>query len=119
MSSDQHQITTQEITITPEAAKEIQRIRLENQIPESHALRMGIKSGGCCGLSYLLAFDEKPEENDKVFLSEGVTIYVDTESLMHLSGTKLMLIDGPNGKGFKFDNPNDTKSCDCEDGCCD
>ena len=110
------QVTTQEITLTPEAAEQIRLIRRENQVPETHGLRIGIQSGGCCGSSYLLAFDEKVEATDKVFQSEGVSIYVDEESLEGLSGTTLEFVNGPQGKGFRFDNPNKSKSCGCNDG---
>jgi iron-sulfur cluster assembly protein len=112
------QVTTQEVTFTPEAAEQIRLIRRENQVPETHGLRIGIQSGCCCGSSYLLAFDEKVEATDKVFQSEGVSIYVDEESLEGLSGTTLEYIDGPQGKGFRFDNPNQAKSCGCGDSEC-
>ena len=112
------QVATQEITLTPEAAEQIRLIRRENQVPETHGLRIGIQSGGCCGSSYLLAFDEKVEAIDKVFQSEGISIYVDNENLKSLSGTTLEYVDGPQGKGFKFNNPNQTQSCNCDDGEC-
>jgi iron-sulfur cluster assembly protein len=112
------QVITQEVTLTPEAAEQIRLIRRENQVPETHGLRIGIQSGGCCGSSYLLAFDEKVEAIDKVFQSEGVSIYVDEESLEGLSGTTLEYLDGPQGKGFKFNNPNQAKSCGCGDSGC-
>jgi iron-sulfur cluster assembly protein len=112
------QVATQEITLTPEAAEQIRLIRRKNQVPETHGLRIGIQSGGCCGSSYLLAFDEKVEATDQVFQSGGVSIYVDEESLEGLSGTTLEYVDGPQGKGFKFNNPNQAKSCGCGDGSC-
>jgi len=115
MSTQETEISTQEINITPEAAEQIRNIRRENQIPDTHGLRIGIQSGGCCGSSYSLAFDDKVEATDRVFQSEGVSIYVDEENLGSLSGTTLEFVDGPNGKGFRFDNPNQSKSCGCGD----
>jgi iron-sulfur cluster assembly protein len=112
------QVSTQEITLTPEAAEQVRLIRKENQVPETHGLRIGIQSGGCCGPSYLLAFDEKVEATDKAFQSEGISIFVDEESLEGLSGTTLEYVDGPQGKGFKFNNPNKAQSCGCGDGEC-
>ena len=115
------QVAVQEITITPEAAAEIEKIRKENNIPESHGLRMGVKAGGCCGLSYLLAFDEKAGDEDKVINSEGIKLLVDLDSLELMTGTTLHFMDTPNGRGFKFENPNDQKehdSCNCGDGGC-
>jgi iron-sulfur cluster assembly protein len=123
MRIEETQVSAQEITITPEAAEQIRNIRRENQIPDSHGLRIGLQSGGCCGASYMLAFDDKIEATDLVLHSEGVSIYVDREDMTNLSGTKLEYVDGPDGKGFKFDNPNRSKSCGCSensDGCgCD
>jgi iron-sulfur cluster assembly protein len=115
MSTQETEVSVQEIRITPEAAEQIRNIRRENQIPETHGLRVGIQGSGCCGPSYVLAFDDKVEATDKVILSEGVSIYVDEENLEGLSGTTLEYVDGPNGKGFKFDNPNQTRSCGCGD----
>jgi len=113
MSTQESEVSTLEIIITPEAAEQIRNIRRENQIPDTHGLRIGIQSGGCCGSSYVLAFDDKVEATDRVFQSEGVSIYVDEENLVGLSGTTLEYVDSPNGKGFRFDNPNQSKSCGC------
>jgi iron-sulfur cluster assembly protein len=118
MNTQETQIMTQEITITPDAVSEIRKIRAANQIPETHALRMGVKSGGCCGISYMLAFDEKAGETDKVIQTEGMTVFVDAVSLPQLAGTTLEFVNGPHGSGFKFTNPNDQQSCNCDDGCC-
>jgi iron-sulfur cluster assembly protein len=120
MNTMEEQVIAQEVTITPEAASEIRKIREANKVPETHALRMGVRTGGCCGMSYLLAFDDKAEETDKVFQAEGVTVYVDAQSLTKLAGTTLQFVSGSHGSGFKFENPNDQKSCDCGDeGCCE
>ena len=115
MGAQGTEVSAQEIVITPEAAEQIRNIRRENQIPETHGLRIGIQSGGCCGSSYVLAFDDKVESTDKVLQSEGISIYVDEENIESLSGTKLEYVDGPNGKGFRFDNPNQSNSCGCGD----
>ena len=115
MSTQEAEVSLQEINITPEAANQIRNIRRENQIPDTHGLRIGIQSGGCCGVSYVLAFDDKVEATDKVFQSEGVVIYVDEENLPNLSGTTLEYVEGPQGKGFRFDNPNQSSSCGCGD----
>jgi iron-sulfur cluster assembly protein len=118
MSNQEEQIITQVIKLTPAAAEQIRLIRRENQVPETHGLRMGIQPGGCCGSSYSLAFDEKAEPTDRIFQIEGVSIYIDEEHLESLSGTTLEFVDSPQGKGFRFDNPNRSKSCDCGDGGC-
>ncbi len=102
-----------EIQITPKAAEEVKRIRAENNIPESYGLRVGVKGGGCSGLSYVLGFDEKPSEGDKALEIEGITVFIDPKSLAYLSGTYLDYTDGLNGKGFVFNNPQATKTCGC------
>jgi iron-sulfur cluster assembly protein len=118
MNTEETQVLTEEIKITPEAAEQIRLIRKENQIPDTHGLRIGIQEGGCCGFSYFIGFDEKADATAKVFKSEGTMVFIDTRSLPYLKGTTLQFVDGPQGKGFRFENPNNQKSCDCDDGCC-
>ena len=76
-------------------------------------VRVGVKSGGCSGLSYDLTFDNKQEENDKVFEENGVRIIVDKKSFLYLVGTTLEYSGGLNGKGFVFNNPNAERACGC------
>jgi len=101
------------VVITSRAAQEIRKIKSDNNIPETHALRLGIKGGGCSGMSYVLAFDEKPRQGDNTFEIEGLTVYVDPKSLFYLSGTTLDFSDGLNGRGFVFNNPNAARTCGC------
>jgi iron-sulfur cluster assembly protein len=103
----------EEITLTEKAAAQVARVKVENNIPAGHGLRLGVKGGGCSGLSYVLGFDEKPTEKDKVFTIRGVTVYIDPKSLFYLSGTVLDFSDGLNGKGFVFNNPQASKTCGC------
>lgn len=76
-------------------------------------IRVGVKSGGCSGLSYDLSFDNKKEENDKVFEENNVRIIVDKKSFLYLIGTTLEYSGGLNGKGFVFNNPNANRTCGC------
>lgn len=77
-------------------------------------VRVGVKSGGCSGLSYDLKFDkEKEEEEDKVFEDNGVKIIVDKKSFLYLIGTTLDYSGGLNGTGFVFNNPNANRTCGC------
>jgi iron-sulfur cluster assembly protein len=101
------------VTITSRAAQEIRKIKSDNNIPDAHALRLGVKGGGCSGMSYVLAFDEDPKERDTVYQMEGLTVYVDPKSQFYLSGTVLDFSGGLNGKGFVFNNPNATRTCGC------
>ncbi len=112
-----NETTNNPITITPEALQEIQRIRTEQNIPQELGLRIGIKSSGCCGVSYMLGFDNNRPEIDNILNYDGLTVYVDHQSLEFLTGSTLRYIDGPEGSGFYFENPND-EGCNCgDDGC--
>jgi iron-sulfur cluster assembly protein len=106
-------VLNEEISLTAKAAAQVEKLKKENNIPGEHGLRLGVKGGGCSGLSYVLGFDEHPKENDKVFAVHGVTVFVDPKSLFYLSGTVLDFSDGLNGKGFVFNNPQAAKSCGC------
>ena len=76
-------------------------------------VRVGVKSGGCSGLSYQLKFDKMIQENDKIFEDYGIKIVVDKKSLLYLVGTTLEYSGGLNGKGFVFTNPNANRTCGC------
>lgn len=81
--------------------------------PDTAYVRVGVKSGGCSGLSYELTFDENARENDKIFEDNGVRICVDKKSFLYLVGTTLEYSGGLNGKGFVFNNPNAQRTCGC------
>lgn len=76
-------------------------------------VRVGVKSGGCSGLSYELRFDREVGETDKVFEDNTVRIIVDKKSFLYLVGTTLEYSGGLNGKGFVFNNPNAQRTCGC------
>ena len=81
--------------------------------PIQDFVRVGVKSGGCSGLSYDLKFDDVLNEEDKLFEDNQVKILVDKKSLLYLVGTVLEYSGGLNGKGFVFNNPNETERCGC------
>ncbi|MCM4160572.1 iron-sulfur cluster assembly accessory protein [Antarcticibacterium flavum] len=76
-------------------------------------VRVGVKSGGCSGLSYELKFDKSQGETDKLFEDNEVKIVVDKKSVLYLAGTILEYSGGLNGKGFVFNNPNAQRTCGC------
>ena len=76
-------------------------------------VRVGVKSGGCSGLSYDLKFDRESTDTDKVFEANDVKIAVDKKSFLYLVGTILEYSGGLNGKGFVFNNPNAQRTCGC------
>ena len=76
-------------------------------------VRVGVKSGGCSGLSYELKFDKSKNESDKLFESNEISIIVEKKSFLYLIGTTLEYSGGLNGKGFVFNNPNAQRTCGC------
>ena len=76
-------------------------------------VRVGVKSGGCSGLSYELKFDKSQAENDKLFEDNEIRIVIDKKSVLYLAGTILEYSGGLNGKGFVFNNPNAQRTCGC------
>ena len=76
-------------------------------------VRVGVKSGGCSGLSYDLTFDSDSTSDDKVFEDNAIRIIVDKKSFLYLIGTTLEYSGGLNGKGFVFNNPNAQRTCGC------
>ena len=76
-------------------------------------VRVGVKSGGCSGLSYDLKFDKNKGDDDKIFVDNDITIAVEKKSFLYLAGTILEFSGGLNGKGFVFNNPNASRTCGC------
>jgi iron-sulfur cluster assembly protein len=80
---------------------------------ENDFVRVGVKSGGCSGLSYDLKFDKEQQDGDKVFEDNDIKIIVDKKSFLYLVGTTLEYSGGLNGTGFVFNNPNAQRTCGC------
>lgn len=81
--------------------------------PTTDYIRVGVKSGGCSGLSYDLKFDKTQVDGDKVFEDNAIKIIVDKKSFLYLIGTTLEYSGGLNGTGFVFNNPNANRTCGC------
>ncbi|MFI5212081.1 MAG: HesB/IscA family protein, partial [Ignavibacteria bacterium] len=111
------QMTAPEITdgiaLTEKAIGEVKKIMSENTIPDDYVLRIGVKGGGCSGLSYTLGFDAELKDTDNVMEFGGVKVAVDWKSILYLTGTTVDYTDGLNGKGFVFNNPSAKKTCGC------
>ncbi len=103
----------EEISLSEKARLEVAKIMAANNIPDTYGLRVGVKGGGCSGLSYSLGFDKEPREGDKTLNIDGVQLFVDPKSLFYLLGIQLDFTDGLNGRGFVFNNPNASKTCGC------
>ena len=106
------------ISLTKTAAEELKKVMKENNLPESSALRVEVREDGCSShgtpLSYYIKIDEKSAlEDDQVFESEGVKIFVDQNSLKYIQGLSLDFVESIQGRGFAFTNPNAKHSCGC------
>ena len=101
------------ITLTPPAAQEVKRLIEKEQKPNL-GLRLGVKGGGCSGLSYVLAIDDAtPKQYDTVFEQDGVKVVIDAKSHLYLDGTTIDFKNSLMGGGFEFSNPLAKKSCGC------
>ena len=85
----------------------------EGYDPLRDYVRVGVKSGGCSGLSYELKFDSELKKEDMIYEDNQVKIIVDKKSILYLAGTILEYSGGLNGKGFVFNNPNAQRTCGC------
>ncbi|MCF7559795.1 iron-sulfur cluster assembly accessory protein [Sabulilitoribacter multivorans] len=102
------------ITVSEIAKKKVvELMQEEGYNATTDFVRVGVKSGGCSGLSYDLKFDKEKQEDDKVFEDNGVKIIVDKKSFLYLIGTTLEYSGGLNGTGFVFNNPNANRTCGC------
>lgn len=100
------------VKITPVAATKINEIRDAEGIEGNMGLRLRVVGGGCAGFSYDLYFDEAAEV-DRQFDIAGVNVVVDEMSLMYLVGVEIDYVEGLQGAGFKFNNPNVKSTCGC------
>jgi iron-sulfur cluster assembly protein len=105
--------TTQSpVKFTEGAVNEIKRLRNEPGFDTTQFLRVGIKGGGCSGLSYILGFDEK-KDSDVVYENEDLQFIMDRAHEMYLFGMVIDWQDGLNSRGFTFKNPNASTTCGC------
>ncbi|MDG1253400.1 MAG: iron-sulfur cluster assembly accessory protein [Schleiferiaceae bacterium] len=102
------------INVSAEAAKKVASLmQAEGKEVLSAFVRVGVKSGGCSGLSYDMDIVDSPADGDELFEDQGVKILVEKKSLLYLLGTTLEYSGGLNGKGFAFNNPNASRTCGC------
>lgn len=100
------------VTLTEGAYRELTKLITEKNIPESYYLRVGVKGGGCAGLSYILGFDNQ-KDNDQLYQYKDLTILMEKSHGMYLVGMEIDFVDGLDNRGFSFNNPNAVKTCGC------
>ena len=100
------------VTFTAGAVEEIRRLIHDPNFDPSHVLRIGIKGGGCSGLSYVLGFDSK-KEGDQEYEFEGIRFVMEKAHEIYLYGMQIDWQNGLNNRGFVFKNPNASATCGC------
>ena len=109
------------ITITDTAKTKLQELIEDQNLDSTYFLRVGVKGGGCAGLSYVMEFENILLEGDEVFEDKDIKIVCNKKSLLYLIGTELQysagteldFTDGLNGKGFEWHNPQSSRTCGC------
>ena len=100
------------VTLTGGAISEVKRLMSEPGFDQSQSLRLGVKGGGCSGMTYVLGFDGKTE-NDLEFTIDGVPCIMNKAHELYLSGMEVDWVNGLNNRGFTFQNPNASNTCGC------
>jgi len=105
-------VTIAPVTFTTGAIKEIKRLMSEEGFDNTQYLRVGVKGGGCSGMTYVLGFDKK-EEKDDVYEIDGIKFLINRDHGIYLTGMEIHFEGGLNSRGFTFNNPNASKTCGC------
>ena len=100
------------VMFTTSAIKEVNRLMADESFDKSSYLRVGVKGGGCSGMTYVLGFDQK-QENDEVYEVDGFKFIMNKSHGIYLMGMEIDWQDGLNSRGFMFKNPNASKTCGC------
>ena len=100
------------VTFTHGALAELKRLMNEQGFDNSQYLRIGVKGGGCSGMTYVLGFDQK-QEGDEMFEIDGISCAMNMAHEIYLLGMQIDFQDGLNSRGFTFTNPNASKTCGC------
>ena len=100
------------IKLSDNAANRIKEIMSGAQ-KDSIGVRIGVKAGGCAGMSYIMEYAKNSNPNDEVIEDKGVKVFVDTAAIMYLLGTEMDFKKGELSSSFVFNNPNETERCGC------
>jgi iron-sulfur cluster assembly accessory protein len=105
-------ITNTPVSFTTGAVAEIKRLMSEPNFDSTHLLRVGVKGGGCSGMTYVLGFDQ-PSDKDEHFEIENIPCIMEKSHSIYLMGMQIDWQGGLNSRGFTFNNPNASKTCGC------
>ncbi len=99
------------LTVTEKAAEHVQKFLTKRG--KGIGIRIGVKTGGCSGMSYALEFADTVNPEDHVYETNGIKVVVDPKSLVYIDGTEIDFVKEGLQSGFKFKNPNEKESCGC------
>ena len=105
-------MTKQIISLSENAADRIKKI-MSSAEKDSIGVRVGVKSGGCAGMSYVLEYAKETKPNDEVVEDKGVKVFIDPAAVMYLLGTEMDYKKEEFSSSFVFNNPNETERCGC------
>ena len=100
------------ITLSDKAADKIKEIMSQDK-SKSIGVRVGVKSGGCAGMSYVMEYTQKVNPNDEIIEEKGVKVFIDSSAIMYLLGTEMDYKKEEFSSNFIFKNPNETERCGC------
>jgi iron-sulfur cluster assembly protein len=101
------------VSLTETAVKQVRELKRAQSLGDEVFLRMGVRGGGCSGMSYALEFDTEKTTHDREFVVDGITVVVDKKSYLYLNGTTLDYVKQGLTGGFTFVNPNAKSTCGC------
>lgn len=114
MSTAQRPEATVRVSLTEQAIEQVRRfMEQENVSAETGGLRVSVLPGGCSGFKYGLNIEDRPLDDDIVFETRGLRLFVDEFSAQYLQGTTVDYVSSMQGAGFTFENPNATGGCGC------
>ena len=105
-------MTKQIITLSDNAAQRIKEI-MSNAEKDSLGVRVGVKSGGCAGMAYIMEYAKEKKPNDEMIEDKGVKVFIDPAAVMYLLGTQMDYKKDKFSSSFVFNNPNETERCGC------
>jgi iron-sulfur cluster assembly protein len=100
------------VKLTERAAKQVRKIKLDENLDDELYLRVAVEGGGCSGLSYKLGFDIRTDE-DELVETQGMEVIVKPDHMLYLDGVVIDYPDGLDARGFTFENPNASEACGC------